>query len=117
MPVVPPMAEVKLLRSMQEEIAVLTREAEKGTDSKAIDDAASLQGDLAKHGETLLKKLMERRPQGQRPAEGAEGGAEGEKEGGEPKGEPENPEEGKEQYVVAGARRRLTSLVSESKTT
>jgi hypothetical protein len=60
-PVVPPMAEVKLLRSMQEEAGVLTKGAEEGKDAAAAKEAAALQGELAAHGEELLKKLMERR--------------------------------------------------------
>ncbi len=86
MPVVPPMAEVKLLRSMQEEIVSLTREAENGADAKAIAEVAGLQGDLARQGEALLKKMSERRQQ--RPNR-----PEGEQEGAEPKKEPEQPGE------------------------
>lgn len=84
MPIVPPMAEVKLLRSMQEEVANLTRDAEQASDTKAIEEAAGLQGELAKQGESLLQRLMERR-RAPRPAEQAPPGAE------EPKPEPVEP--------------------------
>lgn len=96
MPVVPPMAEVKLLRSMQQEIADLTRDAEQAADSKAIGDAAGLQGDLAKQGEALLKKLSERRQQHPAPGETNQ-------EVSEPKKDPEKPGESGEPKKDNGA--------------
>lgn len=76
MPVVPPMAEVKLLRSMQQEVADLTREAsEKGAETAEVEGIAGLQGELAAQGQALIKKLMERR-RPPRPA-GGEGAGEG----------------------------------------
>lgn len=93
-PVVPPMAEVKLLRSMQEEAGVLTREAEESKDSGRAKEASSLQGELATHGEELLKKMMERR----RPPAPGQGGGENPPKpegGGEEPAEPKPGEPGK----------------------
>jgi hypothetical protein len=89
MPIVPPMAEVKLLRSMQEEVANLTRDAEQAADAKGVEEAAGLQGELAKHGESLLQKLMERR-RGPRPTEQNPPG-QNPGEGDEPKNDPAEP--------------------------
>ncbi len=68
-PLVPPMAEIKLLKAMQEEAADLTREL--GGDTAAptehVEAVGRLQRDLADHAATLIKKLAER-PGGPHPA-------------------------------------------------
>ena len=56
-------------------------------ESKAVEDAANLQSDLAKQGEALLKKLAERRQRPPRPTDKPA----------EPKPEEPKPEGGGEQ--------------------
>lgn len=64
-PLVPPVAELKLLKSMQEEAMDLTRETDADgaaghADAERISAVGKLQKDLAEHGDTLIKKLMDR---------------------------------------------------------
>lgn len=75
-PLVPPIAQLKLLRAMQIEAAELTREAADSGVQTAIDDAGQLQQDLAARSEALLKKMLERGgppPGGNRPNQPEEG--------------------------------------------
>jgi len=63
-PLIPPIAQLKLLRSMQEEALELTRQADApGTEKLLIEQLASeareLQAQVAKQGEELLKALQE----------------------------------------------------------
>ena len=65
-PLVPPAAELKLLRSMQQEAIEMTRAAEEAgdTDRGAIaDDAAKLQEGIASQAQGLLNKLQEQQQQ------------------------------------------------------
>lgn len=77
MPLVPPTAEVKLLKLMQEEAVELTREAGESADGAQVDAAGKLQQDLADKATALIKKMTERRrggggaAGGEKPAEGA----------------------------------------------
>lgn len=89
-PLVPPSAEVKLLRLMQEEALGLTREAGESGDSSLLDNAGQLQSDLAQHAQELIKKMMERQ-QGPGPGPG-DGGGDGNKEGAEQPAGPPAPE-------------------------
>lgn len=60
-PVVPPAAEIKLLRAMQQEAAELTRLAqESGAAPEMVEDVAGLQRSLADEASGLLKRLTER---------------------------------------------------------
>jgi len=58
-PVVPPAAEIKLLRAMQQEAADLTRSSAESTkpDAGALEDVAKLQRELADRGTELLERL------------------------------------------------------------
>jgi hypothetical protein len=56
---VPPAAEVKLLKSMQQEALQLTREADEAKDAGAAEEAKTLQRMLADRGAKLLKKLQQ----------------------------------------------------------
>jgi hypothetical protein len=60
-PIIPPIAELKLLRAMQQDAALRTRSlAEAAAPNAAeIDEVGSLQRDLAKQGSALIKKLSE----------------------------------------------------------
>ncbi len=66
-PLVPQAADVKVLRAMQDEALELTREAGNSADSTLVDEAGTLQSELAAQAEALIKKLLERRqrPPGQ----------------------------------------------------
>ena len=84
---IPPTAELRLLRIMQEEALGSTREVEKVGDEAArraaLVEAGRLQGDLAERAEALLKKLkQEQRPGGMK----MPGGGGGEQDGGEKDG-------------------------------
>jgi hypothetical protein len=58
-PVVPPAAEVKLLKSMQQEALGLTREAEEAKSPEAAAEAVALQRAIAERGALLLKKMQQ----------------------------------------------------------
>lgn len=58
-PLVPPAAEVKLLKSMQQEALGLTREAEDAKSKEAATEAEKLQRSLAERGALLLKKMQQ----------------------------------------------------------
>lgn len=58
-PLVPPAAEVKLLKSMQQEALALTREADEAKNTPAATEAANLQRALAERGALLLKKMQQ----------------------------------------------------------
>lgn len=66
-PLVPPIAELKLLRMMQAEAAELTRAAEER--GSGATEAGTLQRDLAELGRGLLEKLKERGQESDRPKE------------------------------------------------
>jgi hypothetical protein len=60
-PIIPPIAELKLLRAMQQDTALRTRalaEAQK-PDEAELDEVGSVQRDLAKQGTALIKKLSQ----------------------------------------------------------
>ncbi len=60
-PLIPPMAELKLLRSMQEEALAWTRalnEAGETTDDE-LEELAALQGELASRGAALIEKMSQ----------------------------------------------------------
>lgn len=65
-PLVPPAAEIKLLRLMQQEIVDLTRAAAESPapDAAIVDDVTKLQRDLATHGKELLERLSKQEPPG-----------------------------------------------------
>jgi len=96
---IPPVADLKLLRRMQAEALQLTREAE-GSDAaakaEAAGDAGKVQGELAKRAEALLKKLMERGGGGGG-VEGGGGPGDEEGAGDEPPGQPPGQPPGKPQ--------------------
>jgi hypothetical protein len=71
---VPPAAQVKLLRALQVEAAALTAEADDSRDAAVIDEAGRLQADLAARAEALLRSLMERQRPSANPAPGGDGG-------------------------------------------
>lgn len=88
-PLVPPAAEIVLLKAMQQEAAELTRAAADGkaADPAALKDAAKLQSELSTQGQGLLERLSKEAEDGGKmptpeikPAEPAKG--EPEKEGG-----------------------------------
>ena len=58
-PLVPPAAEVKLLKSMQQEALALTREADATGSKEAAAEALTLQRALAERGAALLKKMQQ----------------------------------------------------------
>ncbi|MFT3686614.1 MAG: hypothetical protein QM783_17135 [Phycisphaerales bacterium] len=58
-PMVPPAAEVKLLKSMQQEALTLTREADEAKNAGAADEARTLQRMLAERGAKLLQKMQQ----------------------------------------------------------
>ncbi len=59
-PLIPPIAELRLLRSMQAEAADLTRAGAEGTDTAAdLEAAGALQAELAEQAKILLEKLSE----------------------------------------------------------
>lgn len=60
-PIIPPIAELKLLRAMQQDTALRTRSLAEAAapDPVEIDEVGSLQRDLAKQGTALIKKLSE----------------------------------------------------------
>jgi hypothetical protein len=62
---VPPAAEIKLLRLMQQETADLTRAAAEDTkpDPAAVDEVTRLQRELAEQGRALLERLSRQGPQ------------------------------------------------------
>jgi hypothetical protein len=63
-PLVPPVAEIKLLKAMQEEIVDLTRELDGAAKAEArVEAVGQLQSDLAKEADDLVKRLTERRRQ------------------------------------------------------
>lgn len=69
-PMIPPIAELKLLRAMQAEAAERTRVVPEGRDD--LDAVAALQAELAKFGRQLLDKLKQDQDEGEKPAkEGA----------------------------------------------
>ena len=60
----PPIAELKLLRFLQQEAADRTRDASDGNAENAeLDAVARLQHDLAEQGKTLLEKLNPGQPE------------------------------------------------------
>lgn len=63
-PLVPPAAELKLLRLMQMEIAERTRELDeaKATDARGVGEVSQLQRELADQAKSLLDKLKEQGP-------------------------------------------------------
>jgi hypothetical protein len=65
-PMIPPIAELKLLRAMQAEAAERTRVVSEGRDD--LDAVADLQAELAKFGQQLLDKLKEENDQDAQPA-------------------------------------------------
>jgi hypothetical protein len=65
MPLVPPRAEVELLKLMQQEAADLTRDADESHEAGQVDAAGKLQNDLSEQADALIKKLMERKRPGQ----------------------------------------------------
>ncbi len=58
-PLIPPMAELKLLRAMQAEAFDRTRDIEGDADPGELEAIGRLQRDLAEHGAQLLDKLMQ----------------------------------------------------------
>ncbi|MCU0689530.1 MAG: hypothetical protein MUE97_07320, partial [Phycisphaerales bacterium] len=79
-PLIPPVTELRLLRSMQDEALTLTREADAGNDAALKAEAASVQAALAGRAEALLQ-AMQRQQQGG----GGEGGGGGGGGGGAPR--------------------------------
>jgi len=72
-PLVPPAAEIKLLRAMQQEAAERTRDVGEGTsaDGTTVDEVSTLQRELAGHAKELLDRLSKReRPDSQKPQPG-----------------------------------------------
>ncbi len=66
-PLVPPAAELKLLRSMQQEAIEMTREADEGapsTRAAVVEDAIRLQDGIATQARQLLDRLAEQNGQG-----------------------------------------------------
>jgi len=65
-PLVPPAAEIVLLKAMQQEAAELTRAAAEGksADPAALKDAAKLQTDLSTQGQGLLERLSKEAEEG-----------------------------------------------------
>lgn len=59
-PLIPPLAELRLLRAMQQEAADRTRDLDDAADVTAeeVDAVGQLQRDLAEHGETLIRKMQ-----------------------------------------------------------
>lgn len=92
-PIIPPIAELKLLRALQQDAAGRTREASErtGADAAAVAEIGRLQRELATQGESLIKKLAEQqggvKPKGDGEGEAAPGDAQ------TPKG-PRGPGEG-----------------------
>lgn len=71
-PIIPPIAELKLLRAMQQDTALRTRSlAEADTpEPTEIDEVGALQRDLATQGSALIKKLAQQQgPQAPKPPE------------------------------------------------
>ncbi|MBX3359145.1 MAG: hypothetical protein KF745_12050 [Phycisphaeraceae bacterium] len=64
-PLVPPIAQLRLLRSMQVEAGELTRLAADSGETEVTAEATRLQQELAERGDVLLKKLMEQGDGGQ----------------------------------------------------
>ncbi len=63
-PLVPPVAELKLLRAMQIEAAEWTRAAnEDGAETTELDQLAELQRELAERGQQLIEQLQQATPQ------------------------------------------------------
>ncbi|MBL8876885.1 MAG: hypothetical protein JNM86_13900 [Phycisphaerae bacterium] len=78
-PIIPPIAELKLLRALQQDAAGRTREAsEKPSDASTIAEIGRFQRELAEQGETLIKKLAEQqganKPAPEKPVEPAKPG-------------------------------------------
>lgn len=68
-PLIPPIAELRLLRALQQDAAGRTRDAaEQPTDVAAITEIGRLQRDLADQGESLIKKLAQQQGGGAKPA-------------------------------------------------
>jgi hypothetical protein len=70
-PLVPPAAELKLLRAMQQEAIEMTRAASEGADAERnaiADDAAKLQDGIATQARELLDRLAEQNQQGGAPS-------------------------------------------------
>ncbi|MEI7657291.1 MAG: hypothetical protein WCK33_04430 [Phycisphaerae bacterium] len=65
-PMIPPIAELKLLRAMQAEAAERTRVVSDGRDD--LESVATLQAELAKFGQALLDKLKDENEEGEKPA-------------------------------------------------
>ncbi len=65
-PMIPPIAELKLLRAMQAEAAERTRVVSEGRDD--LDAVANLQAELAKFGQELLEKLKRESDENAEPA-------------------------------------------------
>ncbi|MGH7242789.1 MAG: hypothetical protein ACREJD_05170 [Phycisphaerales bacterium] len=69
-PIIPPIAELKLLRALQQDAAGRTRDAsEKPTDVSSVAEIGKLQRDLAEQGTDLIKKLAKQQGGGPKPAE------------------------------------------------
>jgi hypothetical protein len=83
-PLVPPIAQLKLLRDLQSQAADLTREAADTKDDGALQEAGSLQQDISAQAEKLLQEMQRRQNHaGDRGGDGGGDGAGG--------GQPKNP--------------------------
>jgi hypothetical protein len=98
-PVIPPYAELVLLRGMQAEAAARTRTAsEQGADASELEDVSKLQDDLAREGKALLERTQQQQGLQPQPRAGEEeqpdlqDGADLDGQQVEPAGEEENAE-------------------------
>ena len=98
-PVIPPIAELKLLRSLQQEAAAGTRalhESEK-PDPALVADVGNMQREIARQGQELVKKLAKKKKEQDGQAPKPEKEDDPAKPNGEKPGGPEDKDAGKEQ--------------------
>ncbi len=69
-PLLPPMAELKLLRSMQAVVALRTRELHDVGGGAEIDDLAEMQDELARQAKSLIERVQQQQQGPSRPREG-----------------------------------------------